>query len=51
MTNQWLASQGLPSARDLWLRAHGYAPDVIVCSLVVNRPVRTRMPGGVGRGS
>jgi len=25
MTNEWLARQGLPSARDLWLKAHGYA--------------------------
>ncbi|MEW6444285.1 MAG: group II intron reverse transcriptase/maturase [bacterium] len=25
MTNQWLASQGLLSVRDLWLKAHGYA--------------------------
>ena len=23
-------------------------PEVFVCSTVVNRPVRTRMPGGVG---
>ena len=25
MTNQWLASQGLLSVRDLWMKAHGYA--------------------------
>jgi RNA-directed DNA polymerase len=25
MTNAWLASQGLLSVRDLWLKAHGYA--------------------------
>ena len=25
MTNEWLASQGLPSVRDLWIKAHGYA--------------------------
>ncbi|MFQ5720826.1 MAG: group II intron reverse transcriptase/maturase [Acidobacteriota bacterium] len=25
MTNAWLASQGLISVRDLWLKAHGYA--------------------------
>jgi RNA-directed DNA polymerase len=25
MTNRWLASQGLLSVRDLWLKAHGYA--------------------------
>ncbi len=25
MTNAWLASQGLISARNLWLKAHGYA--------------------------
>jgi RNA-directed DNA polymerase len=25
MTNQWLASQGLLSVRDLWIKAHGYA--------------------------
>ena len=23
-------------------------PEIVVCSLLVNRPVRTRMPGGVG---
>jgi hypothetical protein len=22
-------------------------PDIVMCSLLVNRPVRTRMPGGV----
>jgi len=25
MTNRWLASQGLLSVRDLWIKAHGYA--------------------------
>ena len=25
MTNEWLASQGLLSVRDLWIKAHGYA--------------------------
>jgi len=25
MTNAWLASQGLVSVRELWLKAHGYA--------------------------
>jgi len=25
MTNQWLASQGLLSVRDLWMKAHGDA--------------------------
>jgi RNA-directed DNA polymerase len=25
MTNQWLASQGLISVRDLWIKAHGYS--------------------------
>jgi len=25
MTNQWLARQGLPSVRDLWMKAHGDA--------------------------
>ena len=25
MTNQWLASQGLLSVRDLWIKAHGYS--------------------------
>lgn len=25
MTNEWLASQGLLSVRDLWLKVHGYA--------------------------
>jgi len=25
MTNRWLASQGLLSVRDLWMKAHGYA--------------------------
>jgi len=25
MTNQWLASQGLLSVRDLWMKAHGHA--------------------------
>jgi hypothetical protein len=23
-------------------------PEIVVCSTIVNRPVRTRMPGGVG---
>ena len=35
-------------ARDLWMKAHGYAREV-VCALLMNHPVRTRMPGGVGR--
>ena len=25
MTNEWIASQGLISVRDLWLKAHGCA--------------------------
>jgi RNA-directed DNA polymerase len=25
MTKEWLASQGLLSVRDLWIKAHGYA--------------------------
>ena len=25
ITNRWLARQGLPSIRDLWMKAHGYA--------------------------
>ena len=25
MTNDWLASRGLISVRDLWMKAHGYA--------------------------
>ena len=25
MTNKWLASQGLISVRDLWIKAHGYS--------------------------
>ena len=24
--------------------------EIVVCSITVNRPVRTRMPGGVGAG-
>jgi len=50
MTNTWLASQGLLSVRDLWLKAHGLRVRFVVCSIAVNRPVRTRMQGGVGAG-
>ena len=33
-------------AEGAWLRV-----STVVCSIIVNRPVRTRMPGGVGGGS
>ena len=47
MTNKWLKDQGLISVKELWVKTSlpGYGP---VTS--ANRPVRTRMPGGVGGG-
>ena len=48
MTNQWLKEQGLLSVKELWVNIH-YPTYGSVGS--VNRPVRTRMRGGVGRGS
>ena len=37
-TNEWIASQGLISVRDLWLKAHDCR--LFACSSIVNRPVR-----------
>ena len=48
MTNKWLNDQGLISVKELWVNIPllpGYGP-----VLSVNRPVRTRMAGGVGAG-
>jgi hypothetical protein len=52
MTNDWLAKQGLLSIRDLWIKVQGYAKKSasLSSSEVVNRPVRSRTPGGVGGG-
>jgi RNA-directed DNA polymerase len=49
MANDWLYAQGLvryPWPLDEGARLH---LTIHVCSAVMNRPVRTRMPGGVGR--
>jgi hypothetical protein len=58
MTHEWIASQGLISVRDLWLKAHGCR--LFACSSIVNRPARTCLcrarqtgphaGGGVGAG-
>jgi len=47
MTNKWLKDQGSLSVKDLWVNIHypAYGPVIFV-----NRPVRTRTPGGVGAG-
>jgi len=45
MTNPWLASQGLLSVRDLWIKAQGYSSSIVVCFPVVNRPVRLPAAG------
>jgi hypothetical protein len=46
MTNQWLKEQGLISVKELRVKIHYPARP----GNSVNRPVRTRMPGGVGAG-
>ena len=47
MTNQWLSNQGLISVRDRWISFH--YPSYSLGRDMVNRLVRTRMLGGVGR--
>ena len=48
MTNEWLKQQGLISIRAPVDEGSRATPRMSVCSAFVNRPVRTRMPGGVG---
>jgi len=47
MTNAWLKEQGLVSVRDLWIAFH-YPNGQL--EPLMNRPVRTRTPGGVVSG-
>jgi hypothetical protein len=42
MTNDWLKSQGRISVRDLWCKRMA-VPEIVACSLLVNRLVRTLM--------
>ncbi len=49
MSNDWLKAQGLVSIRALWMKGAGVRLRINVCFALVNRLVRTRMPGGVGR--
>ena len=45
----WLKEQGLLSVKDLWCKAQGYtARKGKASSSLLNRPLPTRMVGGVG---
>jgi len=53
VANQWLMDQGLLSVKELWVNIYPPQADPLpdyspVTS--VNRPLRTRMRGGVGAG-
>ena len=52
ISNAWLQGQGLLSVKDLWCKAQGYTANKRKASSeranLLNRPLRTRMVGGVG---
>jgi hypothetical protein len=53
MTNQWLKDKGLLSVKELWVGTCPPQEDSLPNhgpAISVNRPVRTRMRGGVGAG-
>jgi RNA-directed DNA polymerase len=50
LNNEWLQAQGLPSIKQLWCKAQGAGLFVLVeRANSLNRPLRTRTVGGVGR--
>ena len=48
MTNQWLFDQGVPSIANQWISIRYPERSEGESMTDGNRPVRTRMPGGVG---
>ena len=47
MTNKWLSEQGLISVKEQWVKIHYPATGPVI---LMNRPMRTRLWGGVGAG-